>query len=146
MTRTRARGIAGYFALSLALPVIFACSGGSTDPDPPGGGGGELEFASVVATPTSATISKGGSTSTTVVYAASPGITYTSFGIQRQYSGISVTQTSTQGSGTNVTRVYTIGADATVPTGTHIVTFSTGITGAKNTVNHTNAQFSLTVN
>ena len=145
MTRTRARGITRFFALSLALPMVFACSGDSTGPDE-GGGPGELQFATAVATPKSATIAKGGSVSTTLVYTASPNITFNSFTIQKQHAGISITQTSTQGSGNSITRVYSIGADATVPSGTHLIRFTMSISGATSTVNQTSGEFNLTVN
>lgn len=131
----------------MAAPIFLACSGGSTSPDPGGGGGGvQTQIASAVATPRNATIARGGSATTTVVYSASSNLTISSFNIQRQYDGISVTQTSNQGSGTNVTKAYSIGADATVPLGTHVVTFFIAVNGATSTVTTTKAEFSLTVN
>ncbi len=146
MTRIRVRGLNKFLLLSIAAPMVLACSGGSTDPEPPGGGGGEIQFASAVATPKSATIAKGGTATTTVVYSASANLTISSNNIQSQQTGITINQTSNQGSGNNYTRAYSITPDATVPVGTHIVRFWIGVNNATSTVTTTVAEFSLTVN
>ena len=65
--------------------------------------------------------------SVTVVYTRTGGLTFKSTAVQRQYTGISITQTSTQTVGTTITRVYAISADETVPAGTHAVNFSAAI-------------------
>ncbi len=146
MTLTRPLRLSGYLLVSMLAPMMLACSG-STEPD--GGcddcGPGEVQIASSVATPKNATIARGGATNTTVVYFASPNLRITAYQIQKQYGGITVNQTSTQGSGNNVTRAFTISADASVPLGTHIVNFWISVDGATNTVQTTRAEFSLTV-
>lgn len=147
MYRRRVRTIAMYCFVSLVAPLVLACSGSDGISDPPTDNGND-QTASAVATPSGATIAHGATTSATIVYSASSGLVIgSSFGIQRQYSGISVTQTSTQRSGNTITTVYTIGADATVPAGTHIVTFSTAVTGYTGTGSAPTAvaKFNLTV-
>jgi hypothetical protein len=147
MHRSRARITATYLFALIAAPLVLACSGTETISGTDGDNGGN-QTASAVATPSSATIAHGGTTSTTVVYSASNSLTIgSSFSIQRQYSGISVTQTSTQQSGNTITKVYTIGADNTVPAGTHLISFSTPVTGyaGNGTAPTAFVQFSLTV-
>ncbi len=147
MTRTPARAVARFLLLSFAAPLVLAC-GSSSDSTGPGPSGGNTQTASAVATPAGATVARGGATSATVVYSASSGLTIgSSFGIQRQYSGITVNQTSTQQSGNTITRVYSISPDASVPLGTTLVRFSTTVTGytGTGTAPTSNADFSLTV-
>lgn len=117
-------------AFLLTAPVLVAC--GSSDPASPGGGGGlgGNQNVTAVATPASATVARGVTTSTTVVFSATGGlIVGGSLTINRQYGGIKVDQTSTQTSGSTVTRVFAISADATVPAGTHEVRFVAPVTG-----------------
>lgn len=113
-------------ALSLTLPVFAACGGSSSDDTGMGPTGGVTQTATAVATPANATVARGGSANTTIVWSATGGLVFTgSFSIQRQYAGITIDQTSRTGSGANITETFTIGADATVPLGTHNVFFST---------------------
>ena len=131
----------------MIAPIMIACSG-STDPDDGGCedcGTGEIQIASTTVNPKSATIARGGSTSVTANYTASPNLTISGFHIQRQPTGIAVTQTSTSVSGNNGTRSYTISADNTVPIGTHVVSMWISVNNATSTVTTTRAEFSLTV-
>ncbi len=119
-----------FLALLLAAPLLAGC-GDSSDGGPAGlGGPPGNQTASAVATPSSGTIARGTTTSTTVVYSATGGLVIgSSYTISRQHSGISVDQTSTQTSGSTITKVYAIGADGTVPLGTHEIRFSTPVSG-----------------
>lgn len=136
-----------FLVLFLAAPLVAGCGGSSEDPTPAGPRVGNDQTASAVATPSSATIARGATTTTTVVYVATGGLTRSSFGINIPVPGISVTQNSSQTAGTAITRAYTIGADATVPIGIHAVRFSTPITGytGNGVVPTASATFTLTV-
>jgi hypothetical protein len=144
MTRFRERFAFTLPAVLVALSVV-ACGGsdgdGPTDPDPV-----PTQGATAVATPNGAVISRGGATtSVTVVFTAIGGVTINSITINKQYPGITVTQTSTQTSGNVITRVFAIGADNTVPLGTHEIRFTPAISGATVTPQVTIGRFNLTV-
>ena len=135
--------------LSLIAPVLIACSG-STGPDDDGCddcGSGEVQFARVVVTPSSGTVARGGgSVPFTVNLSVSPNMTMRSVTINKQYSGLVLTQTGTQGTGANITRSYTISADNTVPVGNHIINYVLSFDGATGTVQEQNpGRFTLTV-
>ncbi|MBL0939323.1 MAG: hypothetical protein IBJ03_10525 [Gemmatimonadaceae bacterium] len=116
-------------SLMVSVALLSAC-GGDDAPSGPGGGQGTLQTASAIATPSAATVARGTPTNTTVVFTATGGLTIgSSFTINRQYAGLTVTQTSTSTSGTTITRGYTITADASVPAGAHQISFSTPVAG-----------------
>ncbi|MCC6244177.1 MAG: hypothetical protein IT353_15145 [Gemmatimonadaceae bacterium] len=128
MIVTRSLSSRRFLARCAALLVIVGC-GGSDDPGT-GPGGGNNQTASAVATPASGTIARGATVNTTVVFTATGGLTIgSSFGLTRQFSGISITQTSSQVAGSTITKGYALSADASVPTGTHEVRFSTPVSG-----------------
>lgn len=147
MSHARRRRLPMVLALLLTVPIMVAC--GSSDPASPGpgGGGGGNQNVTAVATPSGATVARGVTTSTTVVFSATGGLIIGgSLTINRQYGGIRVDQTSTQTSGTTITRVFAISADATVPAGTHEVRFVSPVTGfADGSSGTTVAVFRLTV-
>ncbi len=130
----------------MIAPIVMACSG-STDPE--GGcddcGSGDRQVAETNINPRTATIPRGGTMNATVTYSASSNLRITGFHIQRQPTGIAVTQTSTTGSGNNVVKSYTIAADNTVPLGTHQVNFWISVDGATITVETTRGELMLTV-
>ena len=131
----------------MIAPLMLACSSG-TGPEEEGCddcGSGERQVAEASINPKSATIARGGTMNATVTYSASSNLRITGYNIQRQPTGISVTQTSTSGSGNNVVRSYAITADATVPVGTHIVRFWISVDNATSTVETTRAELSLNV-
>lgn len=139
--RTRC-SIAAAAAVFLAL-VACSSDDGPTDPNPnpPGSNG-----INTVATPPSATIARGGTTTTTVTFTTFGGATLGSTTINRQFAGITVTQTSTQTEGATTTRTYTIGADNTIAAGSHEIRFIPSVSGGANestTIN--SATFVLTV-
>ena len=144
MTRSRVRPTSIFPVL---LIMFAAACGGSSDEGPAGPGEGNNQTASAVASPVGATIARGGTTTVTVVFSATGGLTISQININRQFPGISVTQTSSQTVGTTITRVFTIGADNTVPVGTHDVRFSPSVSGNAGPLppQITNATFTLTV-
>ncbi len=127
-------------------PIVLACSG-STEPDAgcTNCGTGAVQIASATVSPRTATIARGGTATATVTYTASPNLRITAFHQQRQPTGITITQSSTQGTGNTIVRSYAIRADATVPLGTHLITLWITVDGATSTVQTTRAEFSLTV-
>jgi hypothetical protein len=144
MPRFREQFAVTLVGLLMAMSVA-ACGGsdgnGPTDPDPV-----PTQGATVVATPNGAVISRGGATtSVTVVFTAFGGVTINSITIAKQHAGVTVTQTSTQTSGNVITRVFAIGADNTVPLGTHEIRFTPAISGATVTPQVTIGRFNLTV-
>ncbi len=136
-------------ALALTILALTACGGSSSDDGGFGPREGANQSATTVATPATATIARGGSTSTSIVYSTTGGLTLGGGGsINKQYAGISVDQTGGSGSGASITEVYTIRADVSVPTGTHNVTFSkpvSGWTGSGPASAATQVTFRLTV-
>jgi len=146
MTRSRALHLPMFVVLLLAAPLLAAC-GGSSDKSPTGPSGGNNQTASTVTTPSSATIARGATTTTTVVFSATGGLSINALHLQRQFPGISLEQTSSQTVGTTITKIYTIGADATVPVGVHDVRFWSTLTGytGTGTPPATLAIFKLTV-
>ncbi len=145
MSSNHERRVYPFLVLCFVTTLVAACGGSSDDPGITTFQGGERQTATATATPSSGTIARGATTSTTVVFAATGGITFTSTGTYKQYSGISVDFTSTQTVGTTITRTYTIGADASVPAGVHEVRFTAPISGATGTVSTPVAIFRLTV-
>lgn len=135
--------------LALIVSSLAACGGASSDGGATGPGGRSNQSATTVATPATATIARGALASTTIVYSTTGGLVLGGGGgINKQYAGITVNQTSTSGSGASITEVYSIGADATVPSGTHNVTFSkplSGWTGTGPSSASTQVTFRLTV-
>lgn len=129
------------------LLVAGAACGGSSDGGPAGLEEEGTQTALAVPSPSSATIARGGTTTVTVVFSTTGGLTVSQINITRQYSGISVTQASSQTVGTTITRVFTIGADNTVPIGAHDVRFSPSVSGNTGSLppQITNAIFTLTV-
>ena len=89
----------------------------------------ETQTATATVTPTGATVTRGVSTNTTLVVTTTGGLTIDALNIQRQWSGISISQVSTQTSGGTLTRVYAIAADANVPLGSHAINFRPSISG-----------------
>ena len=145
MTLIRPLHLSRYLLVSLIAPIVLACSGAID----PGGcedcGTGEVEVASATVNPKSGTIARGGSMNATVTYSASSNLKITGYHVQGFPAAISVNQASTQGSGNNVVRSYTILAGPTAPLGTHVITFWISVDGATNTVQTTRAEFSVTV-
>lgn len=114
--------------LALTVPLLFGCGDSDDPPTGPGGGGGQT--ASATATPSSATIARGESATTTIVFSATGGLTIgSSFTINMPFDGISVTQISAQTVGSTITQVQEIGIDASTPLGTHEIHFSTPVSG-----------------
>lgn len=146
MTAFRDKRVFHYLVVILASAQIGACGGSSEEPGL--GPQGNNQTASAVATPASATAARGATANTVIVFSATGGLTIgSSFGINRQFAGIAVNQTSTQTTGSVITRSYAISADATVPIGVHEVRFSTPVTGytGSGTAPTAVAVFSLTV-
>lgn len=147
MSRLRARLNAPVLRFGVAALLLAACGGaddGTTGPGP-----GQNEGVSATATPASATIAPGTTTSVTIVYAARGGVVIGGGGgINKQFTGISVDLASSVVAGSMVTEVYTVGADATVPAGTHSVFFSKPVSGFTRTdtvPSSVRATFALTV-
>lgn len=128
MLTVNSRRVSLAVLFGLALPLLVSC--GSSDDGGTGPKGVETQTASASISPSSATIARGGSTSVTVVYKATGGLVIgSSYGFNKQYEGISIDQTSSVTSGSTITTIYSVGADATVPTGTSDVRFSTPVSG-----------------
>ena len=128
-----------------ALLFATAC-GGSSDDGLTGPDGGN-QTATAVASPAGATVSRGGTTTVTVVFSATGGLNISKIVVSREYVGISIKESSTQTRGTTITRVFTIGADDSIPIGAHEVSFTPSVSGIRGYLNPqiTNAIFTLTV-
>ena len=128
----------------LALVTACGASDSSTAPDRE-----ETQVASASAAPTSASVARGGTTPVTVSYRATGGLVIgQSYTINMSVEGLTVNQVSSTTAGSTITTVYSVGANASVPIGTHTVRFSTpvsGYTGTGSVPTAIVATFSLTV-
>jgi hypothetical protein len=97
--------------------------------------------------PGGATIAQGQTTDATVAITVTGGLKIEAIIVLRPYEGISIVDKSTKMVGNTLTRVFTIGADKTIPAGTHQVSFAPGVTGSTGDVTPeiTVANFTLTV-
>jgi hypothetical protein len=97
--------------------------------------------------PGGATIAQGQTTDATVAITVTGGLKIEAILVLRPYDGISIVDKSTKTVGNTVTRVFTIGADNTIPAGSYQVSFAPGVTGATGDVTPeiTVANFTLTV-
>ena len=85
--------------------------------------------ASAAVTPLGATIARGGTTTATVVFTVTGGLRINKILVSRGYAGISIVDQSSKTVAGTITRVFTIGADNTIPPGAHQVTFKPSVTG-----------------
>ena len=87
------------------------------------------------------------SAASTVAITVTGGLKIEAILVLRPYDGISIVDKSTKTVGNTVTRVFTIGADNTIPAGSYQVSFAPGVTGATGDVTPeiTVANFTLTV-
>lgn len=142
MTARRAR------LASMVPPLLFtfamAC-GGSRESLAPESGGAQTAAAAV--SPAGATVARGGTTTATVVFTVTGGLRINKILVSRPFAGITIVDKSSKTVGTTITRVFTIGADTTIPAGSHQVSFKPSVTGYSGSVTPpiTNAIFTLTV-
>ncbi|HEX6316188.1 MAG TPA: hypothetical protein VFZ73_15060 [Gemmatimonadaceae bacterium] len=140
MTRRRARH--AFLVPSLLLPLVAACRNDSLGPDQLGD-----PTASAAVSPAGATIRNGGTTTATVVFTVTGGLRLNKIVVSRGYAGISIVDKSSKMSGTTLTRVFTIGADNTIPAGAHQISFRPSVaeTSGSAAPQITEAVFTLTV-
>ena len=141
MTRRRVLA-AGLPAMVFAL--VAACGGADESLAPQSYG---PQTAAAAVTPAGATIVRGGTTTATVVFTVSGGLRINKILVSRPFAGITIVDKSSKTEGTTITRVFTIGADNSIPEGAHQVSFKPSVTGYSGSVAPpiTNAIFTLTV-
>jgi hypothetical protein len=142
MTLGRARFAPALTALLIAL--VAGC-GGSDESLGPESAGGLRAAASV--SPLGATITRGGATTATVIFTVSGGLRINQIIVSRPFAGIRIVDKSSKTVGTTITRVFTISADSTIPSGAHQVSFKPSVTGYAGDIAPpiTDAIFTLTV-
>ena len=141
MTRRRLQLAAGFPAVVFAFAA--ACGGADESLAPQSRG---PQTAAAAVTPLGATIARGGTTTATVVFTVTGGIRINKILVSRPFAGITIVDKSSKTVGTTITRVFTIGADASIPEGAHQVSFKPSVTGYSGSVPPiTNAIFTLTV-
>jgi hypothetical protein len=130
-------------APALLLPLVTACIKAEESLGPESLG---AQTAAAAVSPSGATIARGGTTTATVVFTVSGGLRINKILVSRPFAGITIVDKSTKTVGTTITRVFTIGADSTIPAGAHQVSFKPSVTGYSGSVPPiTNAIFTLTV-
>lgn len=140
MSRRRVRPA---FILSLLLALVAGCGADEgLGPDQLGD-----PTASAAVSPAGAEIRNGGTTTATVVFTVTGGLRLNKIVVAREFAGISIVDKSTTISGNTLTRVFTIGADNTIPPGDHEISFRPSVaeTTGGVTPQITEAIFTLTV-
>lgn len=143
------RRFAPWLFVPFLVPLLVAgCGGSSDDPGTGPTGGGNQTF-TATATPASATVARGGTTSTTLVYTVTGGLVLGGgMSINTPIQGFTINQTNAQTSASNVTLVQEVNVAASVPAGVYIIRFSkplSGYTGSGTVYSAATANFTLTV-
>jgi hypothetical protein len=141
MSRRRAR--LAVLVQTFLFAFVAAC--GADESVAPGQLGDPTATAAV--SPAGAAIHNGGTTTATVVFRVTGGLTLNKIVVSRGYAGITIVDKSTKMTGTTLTRVFTIGADNTIPPGAHRITFRPSVATVAGSPEPqiTEAVFTLTV-
>ncbi len=139
------RGVRNAAVLAALLFVFVAACGGAEEARGPDQRAAQTAAAAV--SPGGATIAQGETTTATVAITVTGGLKIEAIIVMRPYDGITIVDKSTKMVGNTLTRVFTIGADNTIPAGSHQLGFAPGVTGSTGelTPEITGATFTLTV-